>query len=134
MQGGQAHDKLQALGEEQFDADGGGHRQRGRDHPSEQAPVAEQREVDQRVGLAALSAYEHPARGCCDQQRDHERQRHRVGLGGFLDGVDEADQGDHGLQGGDQVPGAVAVARAARHESDGRGQGEQHNGDVEEED
>jgi len=65
---------------------------------------------------------------------EQDRQRHRAGLGGFLDGVDEAGQGDHGLAGGDQVPGAVAVARAAGHESGRRGQGEQHDGDVEEED
>jgi hypothetical protein len=64
----------------------------------------------------------------CGQQGERDRQRHRAGLGGFLDGVDEAGQGDHGLQGGDEVPGAVAVARAARHESGRRGQGEQHDG------
>jgi hypothetical protein len=34
VQRGQAHDELQALGEEQFDADRGGHRQHGRDHPA----------------------------------------------------------------------------------------------------
>jgi len=48
VQGGQAQDELQALGEEQFGAGGGGHRLCGRDHPGEQAPVAEQGEVDQR--------------------------------------------------------------------------------------
>jgi hypothetical protein len=56
VQGAQVQDELQALGEEQFDAGGGGHRQCGGDHSGEQAPVAEQGDVDQRVGSSALTA------------------------------------------------------------------------------
>ena len=40
----------------------------GRNHPGAQAPVAEQGEVDQRVGAAALTACEHPAPGGCGEQ------------------------------------------------------------------
>ena len=133
FQGGIARHQLQPLAEHQLHAQQRSRRGQCSHHRHAERGVAEQFQVQQRVGAAALAAHKDGQKRRAQHQGQQRHGPVRRGLARFLDGVGAGHQTHHHLQAGDAVPGALAVAARGGDIAPGQRQRDQHNGHVDQE-